>query len=120
MNGIRVRGLDQVVDALQQLGDDLAEFGPYLAVAVEPAAIEAASRAPRLSGELASSMELVIDGEVVTVTFDLVYAGVQAYGWPGHNIAASGFTDPLDNGIDTLADRADDELQQLIDLAGLN
>lgn len=49
------------------------------------------SGAPKRSGRLAASVTAGSDGDDVTVSSRLVYAGVIHNGWAGHNISANPF-----------------------------
>ena len=62
---------------------------------------EARRNAPRRSGDLVNSLELVPDRPGVVVTSRLVYAAPIHYGWPARNIEAQPF---LDDALATVGD----------------
>jgi hypothetical protein len=114
--GVRVHGLEQAVQSLDQFVEAVEAAGELVGEALEPAASEARARAPRLSGELIASIRVDVAAGSASVVSDLVYSGVQNYGWPEHNIAASLF---LEVDADKTAELVDDELQRLADQLGL-
>jgi HK97 gp10 family phage protein len=56
--------------------------------------LRASSNAPKVSGTLAASIRADASDTEIVVGSDLVYAGVQEFGWAGHNIAAQPFLRP--------------------------
>jgi hypothetical protein len=70
--------------------------------------------APKVSGSLARSIDASTAGVGVTVGSDLIYAGVQEYGWPGHNIVAQPFLRPAAEDTDQWVQFYEDEAQRAL------
>jgi hypothetical protein len=92
------RGLRRMDDRIADLSVPDAELGDMVLA-------EARRAAPRRSGELVASLELVPAHPGVMVGTDLVYAAPIHYGWPARNIEAQPFMD------DSLATIGDDIVQ---------
>lgn len=75
---------------------------------------------PVETGALVDSLTVEAEGDGFAYGSDLVYAGVQDRGWPGHNIAGHHF---MDRAADAAGGAAVEELapaiQNLIDRVGL-
>lgn len=78
------RGLDTVAAQLGDLQTPLEQLGEAMTDAAEPLT-------PVASGALVDSLTASAGADGLTFGSDLVYAGVQSYGWPGRGIEASGF-----------------------------
>ena len=74
----------------------------------------AAQLAPRLSGTLAGSIHPTPSKHTAAATTSLIYAGVQNFGWPAHNITASLFMDRAQTASEPAAVR---NLETSIDLS---
>lgn len=91
---VTVQGLDQLVAGVGQVAQqlrDLADLDRDAAAIVERVA---STKAPRRSGALASSGQVVRQGEHWAVQFgspSVPYAGVIHNGWPAHHIRAQPF-----------------------------
>lgn len=75
----------------------------------------ASQLAPVVTGALARSINASTAGAGVTVGSDQPYAGVQEYGWPGHNIVAQPFLRPAAEDTQAWVEFYEDEAQQALD-----
>lgn len=90
-DGLTITGADRVASTLGQAAhalEDLSETNAKVAALV---ATQARSRAPRVSGRLATSITPQNAKQVASVGSDLVYAPVIHSGWPAHHIRANPF-----------------------------
>lgn len=78
------RGLDTVAAQLADMRTPLEQLGQAMDDAAE-------GLIPVASGALLGSWQTSAGVDTLTAGSDLVYAGVQSYGWPAHNIEGSGF-----------------------------
>jgi hypothetical protein len=91
---LEVQGLGQLVRTLRRAGDDVGDLKDAHARVAAIVAAAGASRAPRRSGALASSVRgsrQVRRARVSAGRASVPYAGVIHWGWPAHNIAPNPF-----------------------------
>ena len=86
-----VSGAESVARGLDTVAALLGDLSP----AFEPLGVELLDTAtpltPTASGALVDSLTLEVGDQGIELVSDLVYAGVQSYGWPERNIEGSGF-----------------------------
>lgn len=85
---IDVEGLNEVLSGLKVLEREVSDLDDAFRNIGEDTVSEARARAPMLTGRLAGSIQATNGNNEVTITAGsgLEYAGVQEFGWPGHNI----------------------------------
>lgn len=91
MIAVSVSGAAPVAAGLDTLAARVVDLSPamrQLEVEVESVA---EPLIPFESGALAGSLVTRVDAEGLVYTSESLYAGVQSYGWPAHNIEPSGF-----------------------------
>lgn len=87
---VTVIGDERLRSTMRGAARDIAETD--LTPVAAKVARDASSRAPRVSGTLAGSIRPSYHGgNVSTVSSDVIYAGVQEYGWPTRNIRGKAF-----------------------------
>lgn len=98
---------------LQNLRGAWAQLGARLDDAASPLV-------PVESGRLVDSLRAQATGQGVAYGSDLVYAGVQDRGWPGHNIEGHHFMRRAEDAAENQAvDLLAPAVQQVIDRVGL-
>jgi hypothetical protein len=99
---VEILGLSKLVRDLQALGVEVDELkDAFGSIAAEGARL-AASFAPKRSGALAASVRgnrAKAKAVVSAGRARVKYAGVQNYGWPAHNIAATNFMQRADEAL---------------------
>jgi len=91
---VRIEGLDELIRTLKRAGEDISEFKDAHVRAGEIVATEAASRAPRRSGNLAGSVRSAKQAKRARVQAgraSVPYAGPIHWGWPARNIEPQPF-----------------------------
>jgi hypothetical protein len=86
---------------LRRMDDRIADLSAPDEALGDMVLAEARRTAPRRSGALVASLELVPAHPGVVVGTDLVYAAPIHYGWPARNIEAQPF---MDEALDTIGD----------------
>jgi len=121
---VEVTGVDDVLVRLARFGraaNDMPSAFDAIGAAV---AARARTLAPVRSGRLSSSIVASRGGKFASVQAgggSVVYAGVQEYGWPGHNIAAQPYLRPAaDTSTPEAVDELTDELRRQIQALGLD
>lgn len=94
MTTMTVEGGDTFVATLHAASDGIEATATAKTEAGRIVAERAAEHAPKATGTLARSIHASADGDVVSVSTDLLYGAVQEYGWSGHNIAAHPYMRP--------------------------
>jgi phage gpG-like protein len=89
-----VDGADTLARTCRAAADDLDDMAAAHAEAGRLVQQRARGYAPKVSGTLATSITVDAGGSEAVVASPLVYAGVQEYGWAGHNITAQPFLRP--------------------------
>lgn len=91
---IQVEGARELRRALKKAGDEAEDLKDAHQAAGEVVVTEAQSIVPTLSGRLGASIRASRAKAGATVKAGgagVVYAGVQHFGWPGHNISPNPF-----------------------------
>lgn len=94
---VSIEGINEVRATLDKLGKDLEsnlELNKELSSTLSQ---KASAMAPRLTGELASSVvgnPSAEKAQIVAGSGAVPYAGVQEYGWPDRNIKAQPYLNP--------------------------
>lgn len=121
---VEIEGAEEVIKAFNALGyksRDLAPAWQRIGGAVKR---DAVSFVPTLSGRLAATIRQSNAKTRATVSaggYGVLYAGVQNYGWPGHNIAPKYFlNDAIDRNQDPAARELLTEMDRLITRVGLD
>jgi len=97
---VSVEGRDETRRGFRKMSERADDLDVPDAAAGDILLAEARRNAPRRTGTLRDSLEVVPDYPGVRVTSDLVYAAPIHYGWPARNIDAQPF---LDESIATVA-----------------
>lgn len=111
----KVEGDEELARSLAKVSDRLGDLSRAEEKTGQLIRSRAAAAAPRESGALASSIVADSSGEGVTIGSDLIYAGVQEYGWGAHNISAQPFLTPAAEDTSSWIDFYEDEVQGLLD-----
>lgn len=115
-----VSGADTVARGLDTVAARLADLSPAYAELAEGMDSVAEALTPVESGALVGSLQAVVDTQGLTYGSDLVYAGVQSYGWPAHGIEPHGFAQAAEQlAEDEGARYAEDLLTETARRAGL-
>lgn len=117
---VSVSGEDTVARGLGTLTARLSDLSPAFAeLDVEVEAVTT-PLVPVLTGRLVDDLKGKVDDQGYEWGSDLVYAGVQSYGWQAHGIEPSGFYDAAERVVEDHADdRVDDLLRDTARRAGL-
>jgi hypothetical protein len=94
---VSVNGEEQVKAALAKIGKDIIDRSDLNKDLSDELSRQASARAPRLTGELASSVRgnpSADKAQIVAGGGGVVYAGVQEYGWPEKNIQEQPYLRP--------------------------
>lgn len=94
MTTMTVEGGDAFEATLHAASEGIAETATAKTEAGRLVASRAVEHAPKASGTLSRSIHASTEGDVVSVSTDLLYGAVQEYGWSGHNIAAHPYMRP--------------------------
>lgn len=122
--GVQILGLREVVRAISQLENGVGDLKSLFTRIGQNVADEAKSRVPKRSGALAAAIKPSKTKNKAVVragSARVPYAGVQNYGWPKRNIAATHFLDSAaDDKQDETVRLLNEELGRLIKKYGLN
>lgn len=116
-----VHGLKETRRDLKAIDRTLPrELNNVIRAAAEPVRAEAARRAPRRSGRLASSIRLSASGNRVSLVSRLPYANPIHWGWRKHGIKANPFMEraAVARAAD-VGDRVADEVERFFERHGL-
>jgi hypothetical protein len=94
---ISVEGEAQVKSALAKVEKDIVDRLPLNKDLSDELSRQASARAPRLTGELASTVKgnpSADKAQILAGGGGVVYAGVQEYGWPEKNIKEQPYLRP--------------------------
>jgi hypothetical protein len=83
---LKIEGEAELIHSLDGLKGDLRDMAPIHAKIADDLAAEIGRLAPRLTGRLAASFSGTGTADKAEASSELVYAPVQEYGSPGHNI----------------------------------
>lgn len=111
------KGLGRLARTLRQAGADMNDLKAAYKKAADIVKPEVRSLTPVRSGRLKRSVRSGATqraGVVRAGSKSVPYAGVQNYGWPGHNIKAQYF---MSGGLDAAADEVDDIFADAIEKA---
>ena len=121
---ISITGVKEVTDTLNKLGRDLEsniELNKELSTTLSQ---KASAMAPRLTGELASSVvgnPSAQKAQILAGSAAVPYAGVQEYGWPEKNITAQPYLRPaVNNNMGYIIEKYNDSIQEAIKKYNLN
>jgi HK97 gp10 family phage protein len=89
-----VEGADTLARTCRAAADDLDDMAAAHQEAGRLVEQRARGHAPKDTGALATSIRADATGSQVAVGSPLIYAGVQEFGWAGHNIRAQPFLAP--------------------------
>lgn len=114
-----VEGDRRLAATLRDASDDLRNMEAAGEKSARLILTRSRTLAPKLTGRLAGSLVAASESEqVVSVSSDVVYAGVQEWGWATRNIRARNFlvgpaTDLMPVFVDYYADDAEAALRQV-------
>ena len=94
---ISVTGEEKVKSALAKVEKDIVDRLPLNKDLSDELSKQASAKAPRLTGELASTVKgnpSADKAQIVAGGGQVVYAGVQEYGWPEKNIKEQPYLRP--------------------------
>jgi phage gpG-like protein len=121
---ISIQGVKEVTDSLNKLARDLEsniELNKELSTTLSQ---KASALAPRLTGELASSVvgnPSAEKAQILAGSEAVPYAGVIEYGWPGRNIQAQPYLNPaVNNNMGYIIEKYNDSIQKAIKQYDLN
>ena len=121
---VKVTGLKECLKALKNAGDDFEELKDANNELAKDIASKAAAIAPRLTGNLASSIKGNRAKNKVSVksgSSKVPYAGVQEYGWPARNIAAQSYIRrAAAENMDSIMKTYEDNIKSIIKKYDLN
>ena len=121
---ISISGVKEVTDTLKKLGRDLEsniELNKELSTTLSQ---KASAMAPKLTGELASSVvgnPSAEKAQILAGSAAVPYAGVQEYGWPERNIRPQPYLNPaVKNNMGYIIEKYNDSIQSAIKKYDLN
>ena len=121
---ISIQGVKEVTDSLNKLARDLEsniELNKELSTTLSQ---KASALAPRLTGELASSVvgnPSAEKAQILAGSEAVPYAGVIEYGWPARNIQAQPYLNPaVNNNMGYIVEKYNDSIQKAIKQYDLN
>ena len=121
---ISIQGVKEVTDSLNKMARDLEsniELNKELSTTLSQ---KASALAPRLTGELASSVvgnPSAEKAQILAGSEAVPYAGVIEYGWPARNIQAQPYLNPaVNNNMGYIVEKYNDSIQKAIKQYDLN
>jgi phage gpG-like protein len=121
---ISISGVKEVTDTLKKLGRDLEsniELNKELSTTLSQ---KASAMAPKLTGELASSVvgnPSAEKAQILAGSAAVPYAGVQEYGWPERNIRPQPYLNPaVKDNMGYIIEKYNDSIQSAIKKYDLN
>lgn len=116
--GVTITGLRETVRNLERLGVSVEDLKDAFTSIAQEVVQDAGQLVPVKSGALKATIRPARTKNKAVVragTAGVPYAAVINYGWPGHNIAATGFlTTPANTDLQAKADQIEDNLRDLI------
>lgn len=98
---VSVSGAESVARGLGTLAGRLSDLAPAFQALGTRLVRTAVPLTPVKSARLVNSLTPIATADTGGLRSDLVYAGVQSYGWPAHNIRAHGFMQAARDEADT-------------------